>query len=507
MRPFEDYVLESFDHTTGWYPDNGYEDLDDTADKLTEFDLPAGLNLSFASLATPNFATSYRLGAGGSFDGSISYLYSSVPLKDVHSDSETIPLPTLLRSYRPLQTLPRTPVANETPAPSTAGPLTAQGVLQAFVKQPWLVFGRLLLPLSKLEAQVTKRITPTIRLQVNVDSQAVPNGGTILGRLQLNKPHYGVEGLVWTGGGLLGLRGLYNFGGDAAPVGSPSPAAEGSAVADDGSLPSGNGGNMASGGSGNGNSNGNGHSSGHGNGNGNGNGGSGGAVSEERERIYGRFSAGGEIFYGGLGKPAGASVGCRFATLPAHRGTPLTATLTLAPLMGNISASFAVMARDKCSLSTRFYFNVHSYESAWTVGMELWGTGRLAGLIDGTTADERTAAEAAAKKTETQSGPPPRKKTERSFQAKLEWRLDDDAGEAPPPTPARNQLAASEKSDGKEKDPFSGVLKARMDQHFRVGLLWEGRLKSLIFGLGTIINLSRPEQSFRSIGLEIQYSS
>lgn len=477
-----------------------------------KFDLPAGLNLSFSSLATPNFATSYRLGAGGSFDGSISYLYSSVPLKDVHSDSETIPLPTLLRSYRPLQTLPRAPVANEiaseTPALPTRGRLTAQEVLQGLVKQPWLVFGRLLLPLSMLEAQVTKRITPTVRLQVKAVSQAdLPNGGTILGSLQFNKPHYGVEGLVRTDGGLLGLRGLYNFGGDAAPVGSLAPAAAGSAGADDGSLPSGSGGNEASGRNGQGNGNGHGH--GHGNGNGNGNGGSGGAVSEERERIYGRFSAGGEIFYGWLDSSAGASVGGRFATLPAHRGTPLTATLTLAPLMGNISASFAVMARDKCSLSTRFDFNVHSYESDWAVGMELWGTGRMAGLIDGTTADERTAAEVAAEKTETEPGPPPRKK-ERSFQAKLEWRLDDDArcgDRSAAPSPAKSQPAALEKSDGEEKDPFSGVLKARMDQHFRVGLLWEGRLKSLIFGLGTIINLSQPEQSFRSIGLEIQYSS
>ncbi|EJT81156.1 mitochondrial distribution and morphology protein 10 [Gaeumannomyces tritici R3-111a-1] len=524
MRQFEDYFLESFDHATGWYPDNRYEGLNDTADrlmqfglpKLMQFRLPTGLNLSFSSLATPNFATSYRLGAGGSFDGSISYLYSSVPLRAVHSNSKTIPLPALLRSYRPLQPLPpraaAAAAAGETPAPAPAPAipperLTAQEVLQDFAKQPWLVFGRLFLPLSMLEAQVTKRITPTFRLQVKAVSQSdYPNGGNILGSLQFNKPHYGVESLVWTEGGLLVLRGLYNFGGDAAPVGSLAPTAAGSAVADHGSLPSGNGGNGGSGGNGSGNGHGNGHGNGNGNGNGHSNGGSGGTVSEERERIYGRFSAGGEIFYGVLNKTAGASVGGRFATLPAHRGTPLTATLTLAPLVGNIGATFAVMARDKCSLSTRFDFNVYSYESDWTVGMELWGTGRVAGLIDGTKTDEGPAAESAARKTEIEASPP--RKKERSFQAKLEWRLDDDAsggGEAP--SPAKSQPAASEKSDGKEKEPFSGVLKARMDQHCRVAMLWEGRLKSLIFSLGTIVSLSQPEQSFRSIGLEIQYSS
>lgn len=35
MRQFEDYVLESFDHTTGWYQDNSYESLNRTADRTT----------------------------------------------------------------------------------------------------------------------------------------------------------------------------------------------------------------------------------------------------------------------------------------------------------------------------------------------------------------------------------------------------------------------------------------------------------------------------------------
>ncbi|TLD30856.1 hypothetical protein PspLS_02281 [Pyricularia sp. CBS 133598] len=441
MRQFEDYVLESFDHTTGWYQDNSYEGLNRTADQLMQFRLPTGLKLSFSSLATPNFSTSYHLGAGGRFDGSICYLFSSVPLKKVISSSESIPLAVLLRSYRQVQDLPPFQ-PNHDAAPPAPSPTPGER-FQEFVKQPWLVFGRMFLPESMLEAQVVKRASPNLRFQVKGVSQAdLPNGGTILGSVQYTKPRYGVAGLLSTDGGLLGFRGLYNFGGDTTPTTS-SPVGS-----DD-------------------------------------NGGANGC--DERERIYGRFSAGGELYYGVLNKSAGASLGVRFATLPAHSGTPLTATFTLAPLMGNISSSFAVMARESCSLATRFDFNVYSYESDWTIGMELWGKGRMAGLIDRRLEEE----DAQIVPADTR---PAEKKKERSFQAKMEWRLDEDDEIEPLPPKKR-------------EDEFSGVLKARMDQHSKVGLLWEGRLKSLIFSLGTSVNLSKPEQSFRSLGLAIQYSS
>jgi distribution and morphology protein 10 len=344
-----------------------------------------------------------------------------------------------------------------------------------------------------LEAQVSKRVSPTVRVQVKAVSQAdLPNGGTILGSLQFNKPQYGIETLLSTDGGLLGLRGLYNFGGDASPT-----TATAGGHADDGGS-NGNGGGGGSGGF---------------SGNGTATAAVAAGAGEERERIYGRFSAGGEIFYGVLNKSAGASLGARFATLPSHRGTPLTATLTLAPLMGNISASFAAMARDKCSLSTRFDFNFYSYESDWTVGMELWGKGRMAGLIDGSAGDPEDG-DAKAAVVGPVEGPDgasnQKRRKERSFQAKMEWRLDDNelGSESATPVPVKPPaVIAIAAKEGKEKEEFSGVLKARMDQHFQIGLLWEGRLKSLIFGLGTSISLSRPEQSFRSIGLEIQYSS
>jgi len=179
------------------------------------------------------------------------------------------------------------------------------------------------------------------------------------------------------------------------------------------------------------------------------------------DRFYGRFSAGAEMYYGALNKSGGVSFGGRFATLPAHKGIPLTATLTLNPLMGNISSTYAVKASKNLSLCSQLDFNVYSYESDVIVGCELW---RMKSKVQ--------------------------KKRERSMAAKLAWKLDD---VVQPAMPVPEEVA--------------GVLKARIDQNWRVGLLWEGRVKELMFTLGSSIDMKRKDQPFRALGLELQYSS
>lgn len=313
-----------------------------------------------------------------------------------------------------------------------------------------LLYGRLYLPQSLLEGLVVRRFTPALQVQLSaVSERSLRNGGTLLGLVQYDKGKYGVEGLASTDGGLLGVRGLYNFGGDTSPQAVTPPAGQTYSE-----------------------SNGNGQSA-------------------ERDRIYGRFSTGGEVYYGTLNKSGGMSLGARFATLPAHRGTPLTATLTINPLMGNIDASYAVLARDYCSLATRVEFNVYSYESEWAVGMELWSNRRPAGFLLG--ADPNSQPEPT---------PEPPKRKERSFEAKMEWRLDNPDPVAPEPFKTE-----SEPTSAGSKEEYRGVLKARLDQNMRIGLLWEGRLKSLIFSLGTGIDFRKLGEPFRSLGLEIQYSS
>ncbi|KAJ8124686.1 hypothetical protein O1611_g8955 [Lasiodiplodia mahajangana] len=281
-----------------------------------------------------------------------------------------------------------------------------------------------------LEALLVKRISPALQMQVSaVSDQTLRNGGTILGMVQYDEGRYGVEGLASSDGGLLGIRGLYNFGGDVAGSASPNNTQEP--------------GNGLSG--------------------------------PERERIYGRFSAGGELYYGTLNKSGGMSLGAR-------------------------------------------------YESAWSVGMELWrkkGAWAVDTDIDGEASDIPSL--------------PTYPLPQRSFQAKMEWRMDDplplldtpdllrfpEAHTAQPHTAQestvpertaerrtfRAKLDWRQNHEGEDEDLYSGVLKARLDHHWRMGLLWEGRIKSLLFSLGSGIDLRRPDSPFRTLGLEVQFSS
>jgi len=175
-----------------------------------------------------------------------------------------------------------------------------------------------------------------------------------------------------------------------------------------------------------------------------------------QEPVVGRFSAGAELYYGILNKSGGISTGVRFTTLPKHTGFPYTMTLTLNPLMGNLSSTYAVKAGQSLALCSRFDFNFYSYESDLQLGMELW--------------------------------------RRRRSEPEVEW--------------AAKMIRPGWTAPTADPNPdVAGVLKTRIDQNWRIGVLWEGRMKELLFSLGASFDLRKRDQIFRAAGLEIQYSS
>lgn len=521
-----------------------YSNLDLTSRSLLHFPTPTGSRITLSSFVRPKFGTSYSIGIK---DGWVSYLYSTLPA-DATTSSDRIPLPDLLRSYRSLST-------------SAARHAVGHG----------LVYGRLYLPQSRLEALLATRVTREVNLTIRAVSQeTLRHGGTALALASWDDPagRFGIETLASSDGGVLGLRGLWNATNPPAhsagtdvftgPTASQlSTAIPITAAPPSPSDPSTNT-----------------------------------AGNADKERINGRFSVGGEIYYGLLNKSGGLSLGGRFQTLPTHAGTPLTAALTF-NLLGHFSATYAVMAGRGCTLASQFGFNVYSYESEWAVGVELWRGGgagkgrddappgladdaaaaaseRRGGDVTGVRDDERAvepadvppreaeavlaaragldheidpslaeamhtreasnnsikiAAAAAAAAAPTSTTIPAAKQiaTHRSFQAKLEWRLDgDDVNHAQPEaydpsTGAKfttttglggpsSPYGESGWRDGDEDSP-AGVVKCRCDQHMRVGLMYEGRYKSLLFSLGTDVDLRRLDAPFQGVGLAVQFSS
>lgn len=128
--------------------------------------------------------------------------------------------------------------------------------------------------------------------------------------------------------------------------------------------------------------------------------------------------------------------------------------------MGSLSTTYAVKAGKNLALCSKFDFNAYSYESDVSVGWELW-----------------------------RMKAPTESIQERSREAKLAWTVD----EVKPAVPEGEQVA--------------GVFKARIDQDWKIRLLWEGRMKELMFTLGSSIDMKRRDQPFRTLGVELQYSS
>lgn len=192
------------------------------------------------------------------------------------------------------------------------------------------------------------------------------------------------------------------------------------------------------------------------------------AVTAGGEQPVSRFSAGAEVYYGILNKSGGMSTGVRFATLPAHTGFPYTMTLTLNPLMGNLSSSYSVRAGELLSLSSSFDFNVYSYESEVVMGMELW---KLRDREEGSWSQE---------------------------DGKRSMSVNEINGS--------NPVAGGIGEERKGNGDVAGCLKARIDQRGGVGLLWEGRVKELVYSCGAAIDLRGGKDLISGVGLEVQYS-
>lgn len=152
------------------------------------------------------------------------------------------------------------------------------------------------------------------------------------------------------------------------------------------------------------------------------------------------------------------STGVRFTSLPGQIN-PVITTMTITPLMGQISTSYAIKASPYSVFCSRFDFNLYSYESELVVGCELWQRSQCAA--------EETAT-------------------------------------LPQPT---TFLTAVEFTDPKTEGQVTGVLKARMGSNFDLGFVWEGRFRNFVFSLGATLDLLKANGPVKNVGCEISYTA
>ncbi|KAJ5997391.1 hypothetical protein N7499_006215 [Penicillium canescens] len=443
MLDFMDYIQLSFAEATNWNRDNSYSSLTTTAQSILDFSTPERLRVHLSSLSTPHFATSYTLGTVGLLDGSVSYLFSTVPFNNLPSRSALIPLRKISPGYRQVQA-PTAPAQTwgwdslldgvSIPGLKEGNRKDGESNLEEEAKRKaTLLYASLHLPPpTTLYALFLRRISTTMQLSLAVCSTQGPPlsnsapQASMLTQLSHDTGKYSNEYLFSTDNALFGWRGLWNFG--------PDPRY----TRDDAPPP------------------------------------------------LSLLSAGAEAYYSPVSSLIGMSTGLRFSTLPAATEVPAsprssllsstskfsptptpistfpyTLTLTLTPVTGSLSTTYSLRASPNLAFSSRFGFNVYSWESEMVAGCELW---------------RQT------------------KKSKSDDDDGLEWarrkmRLHDIGASLPgsPASPllddpARPESIVSEKNG--EAEVSDSVIKLRVDQSWNVRLLWEGRVKELLVSAG-----------------------
>jgi mitochondrial distribution and morphology protein 10 len=420
----------------------------------------------------------------GVIDGSLSFLYSNLSLEGIPSATPSIPLRSLVRGYRDIS-LPPVPAQSYTLADGERKPT----LLHATLALP---------PPSTLTALYTRHISPRTLFSLSLNSKSIssPIAGSsppasVLAHAQHDTGRYRVEALGSTESALLGLRGLWNFGYPTPASVEQSQLNEAQAESVEGlsRLPASA------------------------------------ECTDQRSAVQVKpslLSAGAEVYYSPLSSVIGLSTGLRFTTLPratpiptsssttskplagtsaaltannlasaAASSFPYTMTLTATPLTGSLASTYSIKPTPNLALSSRFGFNVYSWESEYVLGAEIWRQHH-------------------------------RPRSAISNSDGLEWAREKAAQWL---NDTQKLLLRQKKEE--EQKPEESVIRLTVDDNWNIRALWTGRVKELLVSTG--VNLSPTStSSYRyqmagsgvsgggagidkrwkgSVGVEIAYSS
>ncbi|KAL1742433.1 hypothetical protein HDZ31DRAFT_43289 [Schizophyllum fasciatum] len=446
MHDFGVLVLRQYYAATGWNGENGYGYLTRPIDALLDFPVPRGLHLAVANSPNPAFATAAALHASPALAADVAYAASSAPI--ALPPSPHIPLPHASAAFA-VPPAPRRPVPKD--EEWRAG--------ERVDARDWLLYGRLYAPASRLDALAAVRAAPTVHALAAAISRPPPAPSSLLVSVHHDTGPWATDASYSADDGMWGLRVLHNFS-PRAPEAAAAARGEDPASAPPARVDS----------------------------------------EDAMGGLRGRFSVGAELYVSAREKSAGLSTGVRFTTLdfdPAQAPPPtltntqpsdLFTSPTLAPaesthslvnsassssqspsglwqpptvltalfnpMLGHLSASYAARVGRDVALASRFGFNMYSYESEWTMGVEWW----LRKAADDT----------------------------------------DDA------------LNALPEADGSTRIPpgtLTGVVKARASTNRDLALLWEGRVRNMLVALGVVGDFSSRTRPIRAIGLELAYYS
>lgn len=192
-----EYLQRCFYKSTNWNEDNIFSNITATSQALLEFPIPNGIRVDTSSKSTQHLASSFSLSNYHSINGSLAYLYSSVPLTNTMGTKE-ISLQDAIAGFRIIE-----PYATN----------NRKRISPKQYNRSSLLYGRMYFPGSALEAMIIKRITDNTQLLIKtISNPHLDKNATMIVYLQNNTAKYLREFIYSTNESLLGFRCLYNFG-------------------------------------------------------------------------------------------------------------------------------------------------------------------------------------------------------------------------------------------------------------------------------------------------------
>lgn len=196
MYTHMEYLQKCFYKATNWNEDNIFNNITATSQSLLDFSIPNGSKLEVLSRATDHLALSLTLLNYQSINGSLTYLYSSVPLRNA-TGTKDISLQDAIAGFRIIEPYDQWLEISKGPKNDKAS----------------LLYGRMYFPGSALEAMIIKKISAQTHLLLKcINNPHLKRNGTMIVYLQRNAPRYSQEYIYSTNEALFGLRCLYNFG-------------------------------------------------------------------------------------------------------------------------------------------------------------------------------------------------------------------------------------------------------------------------------------------------------
>ncbi|CAG8458739.1 13590_t:CDS:10 [Ambispora leptoticha] len=443
MHDFMEFCLRQYFKTTGWNENNQYSNLCAASRALLDFKTPFGFTFTLSKMPTPLFKSSYCMNALPTLSGSIGYLLTSRPL--LVDPSARVPFEEVVDRF------------NIYYSPQNLSNNNDDQDNRVKIKD-YLLFARMYIPTTRLEALYSKRFSPNLQCVVaGISDLKYRAASHLTAELHYDAEKWCTEFSFSTEGALFGIKGLYNFTGDNGKdelederkpttiVESETPHFLDRAKTDSNDYDNEN-------------------------------------AEEEVDGLKGQWSVGAEVYYGARERSGGegriyllvlidillfeltVSTGIRYRTLPQHLNqSPLTVTYLFNPIMGHMTAAFAAQVSDDLALCPRFYFNIYSYESDLTIGCEWWQREKI---IDNNSVDIK--------------------------------HKDEHKDEG---------VSDSNLVFTKPKREVLGVVKATIGTSKGVSLLWEGRYGRSLFSMGVVADLTSHSSPIRSLSIKNTFSN